>query len=127
MRRLISSGSAFEKLAGYSRAVVDGEWIFVAGTTGFDYSRMAIDDDPVAQAHQCFRNIEAALKEAGASLDDAVRATYYLTDAGLFETLAPVFGQYFATARPAATALICQLIDPRIKLEIEVTARKRQG
>ncbi|MGE0658113.1 MAG: RidA family protein [Reyranellaceae bacterium] len=127
MRRLISSGSAFEKVAGYSRAVVDGDWIFVAGTTGFDYSCMAIDDDPVAQAHQCFRNIEAALKEAGASLDDAVRATYYLTDAELFETLAPVFGQYFARARPAATALICQLIDPRIKLEIEVTARKRQG
>ena len=127
MRRLISSGSAFEKVAGYSRAVVDRDWIFVAGTTGFDYSRMAIEDDPVAQAHQCFRNIETALKEAGASLDDAVRATYYLTDAGLFETLAPVFGQYFAKARPAATALICQLIDPRIKLEIEVTARKRQG
>jgi enamine deaminase RidA (YjgF/YER057c/UK114 family) len=127
MRKLISSGSDFEKVAGYSRAVVDGDMIFVAGTTGFDYDRMTIVDDPIEQTHQCFRNIAKALAEAGASLDDAVRATYYLTDASLFEKCAPVFGQYFAKARPAATALICQLIDPRIKIEIEVTARKRQG
>jgi enamine deaminase RidA (YjgF/YER057c/UK114 family) len=127
MRKLISSGSDFEKVAGYSRAVVDGDMIFVAGTTGFDYDRMTIVDDAVEQTHQCFRNIAKALAEAGASLDDAVRATYYLTDASLFEKCAPVFGQYFAKARPAATALICQLIDPRIKIEIEVTARKRQG
>jgi enamine deaminase RidA (YjgF/YER057c/UK114 family) len=127
MRKLISSGSAFEKVAGYSRAVVDGDFVFVAGTTGFDYERMSIVDDPVEQTHQCFRNIAKALAEAGSSLDDAVRATYYLTDAALFEKCAPVFGQYFAKARPAATALICQLIDPRIKIEIEVTARKRQG
>jgi enamine deaminase RidA (YjgF/YER057c/UK114 family) len=127
MRKLISSGSDFEKVAGYSRAVVDGDMIFVAGTTGFDYDRMTIVDDAVEQTHQCFRNIAKALTEAGASLDDAVRATYYLTDASLFEKCAPVFGQYFAKARPAATALICQLIDPRIKIEIEVTARKRQG
>ena len=127
MRRLISSGSAFEKVAGYSRAVVDGDFVFVAGTTGFDYETMSIVDDPVEQTHQCFRNIAKALAEAGSSLDDVVRATYYLTDASLFETCAPVFGQYLAKARPAATALICQLIDPRIKIEIEVTARKRQG
>ena len=126
MRRLISSGSSFEKVAGYSRAVVDGEWVFVAGTTGFDYARMAIDDDPVAQTRQCFRNIEAALAEAGAGLSDVVRATYYLSDAALFETLAPVFGEHFADVRPAATALVCQLVDPRIRIEIEVTARKRQ-
>jgi reactive intermediate/imine deaminase len=127
MRKLISSGSDFEKVAGYSRAVVDGDMIFVAGTTGFDYDRMTIVDDAVEQTHQCFRNIAKALAEAGASLDDAVRATYYLTDPALFEKVAPIFGQYFAKARPAATALVCQLIDPRMKIEIEVTARKRQG
>ncbi len=127
MRRLISSGSAFEKLAGYSRAVVDGDFVFVAGTTGFDYERMAIVDDPVEQTYQCFRNIAGALAEAGTGLDDVVRVTYYLTDAALFEKLAPVFGEHFAKARPAATALVCQLVDPRIRIEIEVTARKRQG
>jgi enamine deaminase RidA (YjgF/YER057c/UK114 family) len=127
MRKLISSGSEFEKVAGYSRAVVDGDMIYVAGTTGFDYERMTIVDDAVEQTHQCFRNIAKALAETGSSLDDVVRSTYYLTDASLFEKCAPVFGQYFAKARPAATALICQLIDPRIKIEIEVTARKRQG
>jgi enamine deaminase RidA (YjgF/YER057c/UK114 family) len=127
MRKLISSGSDFEKVAGYSRAVVDGDMIFVAGTTGFDYDRMTIVDDAVEQTHQCFRNIAKALAEAGASLDDSVRATYYLTDPSLFEKLAPIFGQYFAKARPAATALVCQLVDPRMKIEIEVTARKRQG
>lgn len=125
MRQRISSGSSFEAIAGYSRAVVDGDWIFVAGTTGFDYARMAIEDDAVAQAHQCFANISAALSEANASLDDVVRVTYYLTDPALFNALAPVFGQYFAAARPAATALVCQLVDPRIRLEIEVTARRR--
>jgi len=127
MRKLISSGSDFEKVAGYSRAVVDGDMIFVAGTTGFDYDRMTIVDDAVEQTHQCFRNIAKALAEAGSSLDDAVRATYYLTDPSLFEKVAPIFGQYFAKARPAATALVCQLIDPRMKIEIEGTARKRQG
>jgi len=85
---------------------------------------MRIDDDPLAQCHQCFRNIAAALAEAGCTLDDVVRVRYYLTDVQLFERLAPVFGQYFARARPAATAIVCGLVDPRMKLEIEVTARR---
>lgn len=122
-KRLISSGSSFEATAGYSRAVVDGDFVHVAGTTGFDYAAMTIDPDPVAQCHQCFRNIAAALREAGCGLDDVVRVRYYLTDAALFTPLAPVFGHYFTHARPAATAIVCGLIDPRMALEIEVTAR----
>ena len=126
-RRLISSGSKFEEVAGYSRAVVDGDWIHVAGTTGYDYAVHAIADDVVEQTHQCFRNIEAALAEAGASLDDVVRVRYYLTDPAQFKQVAPVFGEYFATARPAATAVVCQLIDPAMKIEIEVTAHRWSG
>jgi enamine deaminase RidA (YjgF/YER057c/UK114 family) len=122
-KRLISSGSTFEAVAGYSRAVVDGDYVHVAGTTGFDYAQMRIDDDPVAQCRQCFRNIAAALAEAGCTLDDVVRVRYYLTDAALFEPLAPVFGEYLGRARPAATAIVCGLVDPRMKIEIEVTAR----
>jgi len=124
-RRLISSGSSFEAVAGYSRAVVDGPDVFVSGTTGFDYTRMTIDDSLVAQAHQCFRNIAQALGDAGCTLDDVVRVRYLLTDAAFFETLAPVFGEYFGRARPAATAMIVGLVDPRMKIEIEVTARLR--
>jgi enamine deaminase RidA (YjgF/YER057c/UK114 family) len=123
-RQRIGSGSSFEAVAGYSRAVVDGDTVFVAGTTGFDYATMRIDEDPVAQCHQCFRNIAAALAEAGCTLDDVVRVRYYLADVRLFERLAPLFGQYFARARPAATAIVCGLVDARMKLEIEVTARK---
>ena len=122
-RRLIRSGSSFEALAGYSRAVVDGSDVHVSGTTGFDYARMTIEEDAVAQTHQCFRNIEAALREAGCTLDDVVRVRYLLTDAALFERLAPLFGEYFARARPAATAQICGLVDPRMRMEIEVTAK----
>jgi enamine deaminase RidA (YjgF/YER057c/UK114 family) len=123
-KRLISSGSAFEAVAGYSRAVVDEHYVHVAGTTGFDYAAMTIDEDPLAQCHQCFRNIADALAQAGAALDDVVRVRYYLTDVRLFEQLAPVFGRYFAQARPAATAIVCRLVDPRMALEIEVTARR---
>jgi enamine deaminase RidA (YjgF/YER057c/UK114 family) len=123
-RRLISSGSSFEAVAGYSRAVVDGDWVLVSGTTGFDYSTMTIADDALAQTHQCFANIAAALAQAGLTLDDVVRVRYLLTDAALFERLAPVFGQYLGRARPAATAVIVGLIDPRMKVEIEVSARK---
>lgn len=122
-RRLISSGSSFEAIAGYSRAVVDGDYVHVSGTTGFDYVQMTIDADVVEQTHQCFRNIIAALQEAGCSLDDVVRVHYYLADVTSFERLAPVFGQYFARARPAATAIVCGLVDARMKIEIEVTAR----
>jgi reactive intermediate/imine deaminase len=123
-RRLISSGSAFEALAGYSRAVVEGDYVHVAGTTGFDYAAMTIDSDLLAQTHQCFRNIASALEQAGCSLDDVVRVRYYLTDAAAFERVAPVCGQYFKTARPAATAIVCGLVDARMKIEIEVTARR---
>jgi enamine deaminase RidA (YjgF/YER057c/UK114 family) len=125
-RRLISSGSTFEAKAGYSRAVVDGNDVFVSGTTGFDYTTMTISNDPVEQTHQCMRNIQQALREAGCKLDDVVRVRYLITEAPLFDTLAPVFGEYFARARPAATAMIVGLVDPRIKVEIEVTARRPQ-
>lgn len=124
-RRFISSGSRFESVMGYSRAVVDGDWVHVSGTTGYDYATMTIADDVAAQTEQVFRNIAAALQQADASLDDVVRVTYYLTDASYFDVIAPICGKYFARARPAATALICQLIDPAIKIEIEVTVRKQ--
>src|SRR5712691_8259533 len=125
MRRLISSGWPFEAEYGYSRAVVDGEWVFVAGTTGFDYAAMTIAEDPAEQARQALRNIEAALAEAGASLADVVRVKYYLPDAADWPRIVPVLGEAFGRVRPAATALICGLIDPRMKIEIEVTARRR--
>ena len=125
-RRLISSGSSFEAVAGYSRAIVEGDYVHVAGTTGFDYAAMTIDSDLVAQTHQCFRNIAAALGEAGCSLDDVVRVRYYLTDAAALDRVAPASAQYFKVARPAATAIVCGLVDARMKIEIEVTARRRQ-
>jgi enamine deaminase RidA (YjgF/YER057c/UK114 family) len=124
MRRLISSGSPFEAAGGYSRAVVDGEWVFVAGTTGFDYAAMTISDDPAEQTRQALRNIERALAEAGASLADIVRTRYYAPDPADWPHIMPVLGEAFATIRPAATAIICGLVDPRMKIEIEVTARR---
>lgn len=124
-RRLISSGSSFEAQFGYSRAVVDGDWVFVSGTTGFDYATMTIADDVVAQARQCLTNIEAALREAGASLQDVVRVRYILPDGTEFERCRPVLHQYFGEVRPAATMIQAGLLDPRIRIEIEVTARKR--
>jgi enamine deaminase RidA (YjgF/YER057c/UK114 family) len=124
-RRLISSGSAFEKVAGYSRAVVDGDWIHVAGTTGFDYAANTIADDFAAQARQTFRNIEAALTQAGGGMADVVRVRYYLADAGYWPLFYPIAGEVFGEIRPAATAVIAALIDPRIKVEIEATARRR--
>lgn len=122
-RKLISSGSAFEKVAGYSRAVVDGEWVHVSGTTGFDYARMSISADRTEQVRQAFRNIESALDKAGLSLRDVVRVRYYLTRPEDFELLAPTFGEYLGDIRPAATAVVCGLVDPRMHIEIEVTAR----
>ncbi len=124
-RNLISSGSAFEKQAGYSRAVVDGDTIWVSGTTGFDYAKMTIAEDVVAQAQQTFRNIEAALAKAGFTLGDVVRARYILTDPEDWPRIVPVLGHYFGEIRPAATAIIAGLVDPRMKIEIEVTAKKR--
>jgi enamine deaminase RidA (YjgF/YER057c/UK114 family) len=127
MRRLISSGSPFEAASGYSRAVVDGEWVFVAGTTGFDYGAMTISPDPAAQTRQAFANIGAALTEAGANLADVVRVRYYLPDLADWPRITPVLAEVFGEIRPAATALVCGLVDPRMKIEIEVTARLRDA
>jgi len=124
MRHLISSGSRFEAEAGYSRAVVDGEWIFVAGTTGFDYAQMTIAEDPAEQARQALRNIEEALAEAGGTLADVVRVHYYVLNIADWPAIVPVLGEAFGRIRPAATALVCGLVDPRMKIEIEVTARR---
>ena len=121
-RRLISSGSTFEQEIGYSRAVVTGDWVFVSGTTGFNYAAMNIEDDVVAQTEQTIRNIEHALGEAGASLADVVRVHYILPRAEDFPQCWPVLRQAFAEARPAATMIEAGLSDPRMKIEIEVTA-----
>jgi enamine deaminase RidA (YjgF/YER057c/UK114 family)/ribosomal protein S18 acetylase RimI-like enzyme len=123
-RKLISSGSPFEQEIGYSRAVVDGKWVFVSGTTGFDYATMQISDDVAEQAEQCLKNIDAALREAGSSLKDVVRVTYILPDGAQFRLCWPVTRKYFDAIRPAATMISAGLADPRMKIEIEVTARK---
>ena len=123
-RRLISSGSPFEADIGYSRAVVQGDWVFVSGTTGFDYATMTIADDVAAQAEQCLRNITAALEQAGASLRDVVRVTYVLPDASQFERCWPVLRRHFGEIRPAAMMISAGLADPRMRIEIEVTALK---
>jgi len=122
-RRLISSGSAFEARIGYSRAVVDADWVFVSGTTGFDYATTSISADPVEQCEQCLRNIAAALAQAGATMDDVVRVTYVLPDKADFEPCWPVLQRYFGSSRPAAMMISAGLLDPRMKIEIEVTAR----
>lgn len=126
-RRWISSGSPFERDIGYSRAVVDGEWVFVSGTTGFDYATMTIADDVAQQTEQCFRNIQAALAEAGATLADVLRVTYVLPDADEFPQCWPVLRKYFGEVRPAAMMISAGLADPRMKIEIEVTARIGAG
>ena len=123
-RRLVSSGSRFEAEIGYSRAVVDGEWIFVSGTTGFDYATMTIVDDVVAQCEQVMKNIDTALKEAGASMADVVRVRYILPRREDFEPCWPVLRAYFGAVRPAATMIQAGLSDPRMRIEIEVTARR---
>lgn len=124
-RRLISSGSTFETEIGYSRAVVQGDWIFVSGTTGFDYSSMTIADDILRQTEQCLVNIESALLQAGATFADVVRVTYVLPDAEDFKACWPVLRRYFGTVRPAAMMICAGLADPRMKIEIEVTALKQ--
>lgn len=123
-RSLISSGSPFEEQIGYSRAVVDGDWIFVSGTTGFDYASMTISDDVAEQAEQCLKNIQQALRQAGADLGDIVRVHYILPRAADFEACWPVLRRYLGAVRPAATMWSAALLDPRMKIEIEVTARK---
>lgn len=123
-RKLISSGSSFEEMAGYSRAVVDGDWVFVSGTTGFDYACGTLPDDVEAQTEQAFRNIESALGEAGATMADAVRVRIYLAVREDFEAVAPIVGRWFRGIRPANTTVVSALVDERMKIEIEVTARK---
>jgi len=126
-RRLISSGSTFEKSIGYSRAVVDGDWVFVSGTTGFDYSNMTIQDDAVAQCEQALKNIAAALKQADSGFDDVVRVHYLMTNGADFERCWPAMGKAFGAVRPAATMMVVGLADPRMKIEIEVTALRRKA
>lgn len=126
-RRLISQGSTFEEEVGYSRAVVDDPWVFVAGTTGFDYSTMTISDDIVSQVEQTLANIDAALTEGGATAADVVRVQYYLPDPDDFPACHPALRAYFSESRPAATMLVCGLADPRVRIEIEVTALKRRS
>ena len=121
-RRYISQGSTFEQQVGYSRAVVDGRWVFVAGTTGFDYDTMTISDDVVEQVRRALANIDAVLVEAGASARDIVRVRYYLPDLDDFESCWPTLRSYFGDARPAATMIVAGLADPRMKIEVEVTA-----
>lgn len=125
-RQLISSGSSFEADIGYSRAVVDGDWVFVSGTTGFDYTTMTIADGLVEQTEQCLKNIAAALEQAGASLADVVRVTYVLPNRAEFAQCWPVLRKYFGEIRPAAMMIAAGLADPRMRIEIEVTARKRR-
>jgi enamine deaminase RidA (YjgF/YER057c/UK114 family) len=125
-RRLISSGSTFEEQIGYSRAVVQGNWVFVSGTTGFNYETMTIADDLVEQTEQCLRNIQSALEKAGASLRDVVRVTYVLPRGDDFPRCWPVLRKYFGDVRPAAMMISAGLADPRMQIEIEVTAVKDQ-
>ena len=123
-RRLVSSGSRFEREIGYSRAVVDGRMVFVSGTTGFDYSTMTLAEGVEKQCEQCLKNIAAALREAGASLADVVRVTYIVPSQADFEPCWPVLRKHLGEARPAATMICAGVADPRIRIEIEVTARK---
>ena len=126
-RKLISSGSSFEAQIGYSRAVVDGEWVFVSGTTGFDYSTMTIAEGILEQTEQCLRNIDHALQQADARMEDVVRVMYIVPVAAEFEQCWPVLRRYFGDIRPAATMISAGLADSRMRIEIQVTARKRNG
>jgi enamine deaminase RidA (YjgF/YER057c/UK114 family) len=123
-RRVILSGSTFEDSIGYARAVVFGDSVYVSGTTGFDYATMTISDDVVEQAEQCLRNISAALAEAGCTLADVVRVRYLVPDRDDFKACWPVLREAFGPVRPAATMLACELYEPRMKIEIEVDARR---
>jgi len=124
-RRLISSGSKFEQDVGYSRAVVEGEWVFVSGTTGFDYDTMTISDNLLDQTEQCLKNIQAALRQAGADFADVVRVNYIVPKGERFSDCWPVLRKYFGASRPAMTMISADLLDPRMQIEIEVTARLR--
>ena len=127
-RRLMSTGSPFEKAAGYSRAVIDGDFAFVAGTTGYDYATMTMPEDVTSQSRNCFKTIEAALKEAGFAMTDIVRATYYVTDVKDADAHFKVCGEVLGDIRPAATLLVVAgLLKPEMKIEIEVTAKRRSA
>ncbi|MFG2078178.1 RidA family protein [Nonomuraea maritima] len=126
-RRAIVSGSTFEEQIGYARAVIDGDWVHVSGTTGFDYATMTISADVVEQAEQALRNVASALAEAGCSFEDVVRVRYLLPDREDFEPCWPTLRRYFGDIRPAATMLVCGLSDARMKFEIEVYARRPGG
>jgi enamine deaminase RidA (YjgF/YER057c/UK114 family) len=126
-RRHISSDSVFERDIGYARAVVDGDWVFVSGTTGFDYRARTIAESVVDQAEQCIKNIAEALGAAGCSLDDVVRVRYIFPERTDFEPCWPILRRSFGTALPAATMISAGLADPRMKVEIEVTAKRRQS
>ncbi len=126
-RQWITSGSVYEEQIGYSRAVVAGDWVFVSGTTGFDYATMTIAEDVATQAEQCLKNISAALAQAGCSLDDVVRVNYVLPDGLDFEACWPVLRKHFGKAKPAAMMVTAGLLDPRMKIEIEVTACRGLG
>jgi enamine deaminase RidA (YjgF/YER057c/UK114 family) len=121
-RKLISTGSPFERTAGYSRAVVQGDWCFVSGTTGYDYATMEMPDDVANQTRNCLKTIGKALSEAGFAFEDVVRAHYYVTDASCADVVLPILGETFGEIRPAATMIVCDLIRPEMKIEIEVTA-----
>lgn len=123
-RQLISSGSSFEEQIGYSRAVAQGPFVFVSGTTGFDYASMTISESAAEQAEQCFKNIEHALNQADASLGDVVRVTYVLPNPDDFDACQPILRKYFGQVRPAAMMISAKLLDPRMKIEIEVTAMR---
>jgi enamine deaminase RidA (YjgF/YER057c/UK114 family) len=125
-RQLISSGSSFEQEIGYSRAVVEGDWIFVSGTTGFNYTNMTISDDIAEQTEQCMQNIEAALMQANAGVKDIVRVLYIVPQADEFSKCWPVLKKYFGDVRPAITMISAGLTDARIKIEIQVTALKQK-
>ncbi|MBA3446821.1 MAG: RidA family protein [Pseudaminobacter sp.] len=124
-RKLISTGSPFEKTAGYSRAVVQGEWCFVSGTTGYDYATMTMPESVEEQTRNCLATIFRALEEGGFSPADVVRAHYYITDAGYVDAVFPILGEVFSEIRPAATMIVCGLNKPEMKIEIEVTALRR--
>jgi enamine deaminase RidA (YjgF/YER057c/UK114 family) len=127
-RRLISTGSPFEKTAGYSRAVIDGDFAFVAGTTGYDYATMTMPADVTSQARNCFKTIGEVLKDGGFALADIVRATYYITDASNADAVLAVCGEVLGDIRPAATILVVAgLYKPEMKVEIEVTAKRRSA
>jgi enamine deaminase RidA (YjgF/YER057c/UK114 family) len=119
----ISSGSPFEAKIGYSRAVVDGDMVYVSGTTGYDYATMTMPEDAGAQARNALASINRALEAAGSSLRDTVRVRYYLSDMAWYDALVEVAGDIFGDIRPAATMVVCGLVSPEMKLEIEVTAR----